>query len=121
MQDSLYKASHVHRNVAETDFQFERTHPGEVYFPWDPLAALMASGKLYHFDYGVEDRILAGFPPSDEQLHAWIPANAQWIALPPEPCASFVMQSRLPEFAGGSGSSMDDLPGYILVKRHIVK
>ena len=48
-------------------------HPGEVYFPWNPLEHLVAEGRLYHFEYGVFDRILAGYPPTADHFRRYIP------------------------------------------------
>ena len=91
-------AMHVHQNGAEDDFRFERSHPGEAYFPWDTLAPLLASGKLYHFDFGVHDRILAGFGPSQEHIHAYLPAHMRMIVLSPYAYPSLDMLRLLPEF-----------------------
>jgi hypothetical protein len=67
----------------EAAFEFERARPGEVYFPWDPLAALLAENRFYHFEYGVIDRMYAGIRPSDEQLREGLPPRLRLMIYPP--------------------------------------
>jgi hypothetical protein len=59
-----------------------RKHPGEVYFPWHPLAHLAAEGKLYHFEYGVFDRGLAGFPVREDHFFRHIPPRTRLVCYP---------------------------------------
>lgn len=67
-------------NHTSLAYAFASRHPGAAYFPWQPLATLLAEGRLDHFEYGVFDRGLAGFPPSPEHLRAGVPPDARWIA-----------------------------------------
>ena len=53
--------------------RYLRKHREEVYFPWDPLVHLAVEGKPYHFEYGVFDRDLAGFPVRDDHFLRHIP------------------------------------------------
>lgn len=53
--------------------EFLRRHPGKAYFPWYPLATLLAEGRLDHFEYAVVDRFLAGAEPSREHVLAHVP------------------------------------------------
>jgi hypothetical protein len=108
-------AMHVHDNGAETDFRFECAHPGEAYFPWDALAPLLASGKLYHFDFGVHDRILAGYPPSDAHLHAWLPPKMRLFVIPYYPCRSLDTHTLLPEFREPAPTA--ELPNCLVLGR----
>jgi hypothetical protein len=55
-----------------------------VYFPWNPLEHLVVEGRLYHFEYGVYDRILAGYSPSFDHFVHDIPPHSQLICYPPE-------------------------------------
>lgn len=75
------------RGVAETwsqqAFEFERRHPGEVYFPSNPLATLMASGRGYHMDDGLYCRSVAGYVVSEEQLMRHLPEGASRVAFIP--------------------------------------
>ncbi len=65
--------------AADKAFYFLKAHPGEAYFPWNPLGHLMAEGKLYHFCYGVYDRKLADYPMSPEHLHSALPPKVKLI------------------------------------------
>ena len=58
-------------------------HPGDVYFPWNPLEHLVAEGRLYHFEYGVFDRILAGYPPTADHFRRYIPEHTRLVCYPP--------------------------------------
>ncbi len=64
-------------------FEFERRHPGEVYFPANPLAPLMVSGRLYHMDDGLYCRAVAGYPVTEEQFMRHLPEGASRIAFIP--------------------------------------
>lgn len=67
-------------------YAYLKAHPGEAYFPWNPLAALMAEGELYHSGYGALTRAQAGLPVGQEQWRAHLPASAQLLICPgPEP------------------------------------
>ena len=95
---------------------FAKKHPGEVYFPWHPLAGLMAEGRLYHFSYGLSDRELAGYPVSQEHFQRYIPAQTQYVALPEHAKrdAEYVFR-YLPDFS--RKVTADDLPGWTLYAR----
>lgn len=67
---------------AETAFQYEKLRPGRVYFPLNPLAVLLADGKLTHFDVSVGDRARAGFPITPAQFAAGLPPHYQLVAYP---------------------------------------
>jgi hypothetical protein len=58
---------------------YARRHPGELYFPWNPLRTLYTDGKLYPFSYGLTDRELAGFPVSEESFRKYLPANLREV------------------------------------------
>ena len=59
---------------------YVRQHPGELYFPWNPLIPLMAEGRAYHLGYGVYDRGLAGAPLSEQMFHAYLPEKLDGVA-----------------------------------------
>ena len=60
-----------------------RKHPGEAYFPWNPLEHLMVDGKLYHFEYGVYDRDLGGRPLTEEHFRRHVPPGIRLVCYPP--------------------------------------
>jgi hypothetical protein len=70
------------RCLSEEAFTFAREHPGRAYFPWDPLATLLAEGKMYHFEYGVLDRQQAGMPLPPARLAPDVPGAIEFIAYP---------------------------------------
>jgi hypothetical protein len=71
------------RTPAEIACRYEKSHPGRVYFPMNPLAVLLADGKLTHFGGALFDRERAGFPVTAEQFASGLPLRYQLIAYPP--------------------------------------
>jgi hypothetical protein len=67
---------------ADTAFRYEKLHPGRAYFPLNPLAVLLADGRLTHFDYSLADRERAGFPVTRAQFAAGLPPHYQLVAYP---------------------------------------
>ncbi len=63
-------------------YNFAKERPEQVYLPYDPLTTLLTDGKLYHFDYGLFDRRLAGREISREHFEAHIPARIRYILYP---------------------------------------
>jgi hypothetical protein len=84
------------RNSQQVAFEYDQRHPGEVYFPWQPLASLLAEGRLYHFEYGIFDRALGGDPPTEQHLRAHLPPAMRWIATTHKAGWTFTL---LPEFS----------------------
>jgi hypothetical protein len=66
-------------NAQEKAFRFAKAHPGEAIFPWNPLSTLYADGKVYHFEYGVYDRVFAGYPPKAEHFARHLPERLKYI------------------------------------------
>jgi hypothetical protein len=62
--------------------RFVRQHPGEAYFPWNPLAHLLSEGRLYHFAYGLFDRDLGGFPVDGDHLSRYVPEGCRVVCFP---------------------------------------
>jgi hypothetical protein len=84
------------KNPQQEAYRFARQHPGEAYFPWNPLSTLMAEGKLYHFEYGVFDRYLANVPPNN--LRRFVPPHAKYVMFHRR-SQSRDMLKYLPEFS----------------------
>ncbi len=63
-------------STTQVAYDYDRRHPGRAYFPMNPLAALLAEGRLTHFDPALLDRELAGFPINAGQLVAGLPSAA---------------------------------------------
>lgn len=94
-------------------YEFALKHPGELYFPWHPLASLMTEGKLYHFDYGLIDLKVSGYPMSDDHFRANIGSSIKGVAF-------YQPQSKdtlkfLPEFT--REAAIDELPGWVVYLR----
>jgi len=71
---NLYQIARVFRfNQQEAACQTVRQNPGLVYFPNNPLAHLMAEGKVYHLAYAMIDRRLGGYPVGEQHFRAHIP------------------------------------------------
>lgn len=100
-------------NPHQVAYNYARHHPGEAYFPWNPLSSLMAEGKLYHFEYALEDRLLAGYPVSNENFRSYIPSNINKIAFFGRN-DGYVMD-LLPEFSRKVEDN--DLPGWTVYQR----
>jgi hypothetical protein len=66
-------------NAQQQAYEFAKKHPGEAIFPWNPLSTLYADGQVYHFEYGVYDRVFAGFQPSQEHFRKHLPKNLKYI------------------------------------------
>lgn len=67
---------------SEAVMAFLNNHPGEAYFPWNPLEHLLVDGSLYHFHYGVYDRKIAGFIVRKEHFREHIPPDCRLVCLP---------------------------------------
>jgi hypothetical protein len=94
----LAQAMQPAQNDSEMAYLYEKAHPGDVYFPWNVEASLLASNKLYDFDYGVHDRILAGNAPNAAELKIGLPANMRAIAYPPQVVPSLDMLQLLAQY-----------------------
>jgi uncharacterized integral membrane protein len=104
-------------NVHEVALAYMKAHPGEAYFPWNPLASLMAEGKVYHFEYGVMDREWAGMPLSTDFFRRHVPQNANIVAFHPNPNDTHTMRvlELLPEFS--ERTTINELPGWIVYRK----
>ncbi len=106
------------QNISSNDqkvaYEYAKKYPGEAYFPNNPLSSLLAEGKLYHFNFGLIDRELAGFPVSREHFWAHIPADIRLVAFPKIYQNQAVMK-YLPEFS--KRVTIDELPGWIVYMR----
>ncbi|MEM1170762.1 MAG: hypothetical protein AAGJ08_17195 [Cyanobacteria bacterium P01_H01_bin.35] len=100
-------------NPQQVAYNYARHHPGEAYFPWNPLSSLMAEGKLYHFEYALEDRLLAGYPVNKENFKSYIPSNIQLLAFSNR--NDGYVKQFLPEFS--RQVKVDELPGWTVYMR----
>jgi hypothetical protein len=70
-------------NPQQQAYDFARAHPGEVWFPWNPLASLQAEGRLYHSEIGIWNRELVGMEMSEANLRRHLPPAMRWLAFRP--------------------------------------
>jgi hypothetical protein len=110
-------AMRVYQNPQQIAYDFVQRHPGQAYFPWNPLPVVMATGMLYHFDYGVAERLWSGLPVPADHYFAHIPANFEIIAYPPaygdaqqKAALSFLTDFR-------EAASIPELPGWTVFRR----
>ncbi len=106
--NSCRRLAEIPSNPQRAACEFARSHPREVYFPWFPLATLRAEGELYHFEWGIHDRELAGYPLGDEEIRAGLPARLRYVIL--EDRSRPDALARLPEFT--QGAEVPELPGF---------
>ncbi|MBE9116793.1 hypothetical protein IQ249_12875 [Lusitaniella coriacea LEGE 07157] len=98
---------------SQVAYRYAKNHPEEAYFPWQTLSTLMADGKMYHFEYGLFDLDLAGFPASEEQFYEYLPENMKIIAFLGRN-DGYVLK-RLPEFS--RKIEVEELPGWEVYAR----
>lgn len=98
---------------AEIAYNYAKKHSGEVYFPWHPLSHLLAENRMYHFEYGLIDRDLAGFPVSERHFRARIPTHLRFIAFHGRN-DGYVL-TLLPEFK--KQIEIKELPGWTVYTR----
>ncbi len=101
---------------SQAAFRFAREHPAEAYFPWHPMASLMAEGELYHAGYGLFDWTLADLPVSDERFRKHLPTGLRYVAFQQfgQEADREVMR-RLPEF--GCRAELEELAGWTVFER----
>lgn len=86
----------LHANPQQEAYEFARAHPGQAYFPWNPLSTLASDGELYHYEWAVVDRELAGQRMSDAHVRAHLPPRMEYVLFPPGEPRN--MLRYLPEF-----------------------
>ena len=101
-------------NPQDVAYRYAKAHPGDAYFPWNPLSGLMLDGKATHFEYGMVDRTLANFPPSPEHVRMFIPEHTRVVAFSPMRQAEWTI-TVLPEFK--RRVEIKELPGWICYER----
>ncbi len=112
----LRKSRDLAGNPSQIAYNYEKAHPGVAYFPWNPLAVLLAGGKLYHGDVALIDRELAGFGLNREQFQRHIPKDARLVAFPPDARPfSAILNDHLRGFEPAPGTV--ELPGWTVFQR----
>lgn len=104
----------LERNPEQQAFEFLLDNPGRAYFSWNPIAHIMAEGKVYHGDSGVWDRDISGYKPSDEYFREHIPPDFWYVAYH-ERYTTHYASLYLPEYSQPVG--VNGLDGWRVFKK----
>lgn len=80
---SLVTAHNPSRNEQEVAYRFSKRHPGEAYFPWNPLSNLMGEGRVYDFDCALFVREVTGHPITPLHVRANLAETVRYVCFPP--------------------------------------
>jgi len=109
----------VHENAPEAALRYELRHPGHAYFPCNPMASLLSNGRVYHVDFSVYDREIAGYPLTSHQYEAGLPSGFEVIAIPSgEQPRSRALQDML---AGYEQVADIELPGWTVYESRRIR
>lgn len=97
---------HPFTNPQQQAHDYLVANPGSVYFPWNPLAHLMAESRLVHYADGIITRASAGFPISQAEFEAGVGRTFVYVAAAPTRRNEWVQEHHLSEF-----SQRVELPG----------
>jgi hypothetical protein len=78
--ESLFKLDQ-RQSPSDQAYEYERLHPGRMYFPWQPLASLANSGPPRDFSYGLFDRDIAGYPVDPKEIESRLPRSLVGVAV----------------------------------------
>jgi hypothetical protein len=67
--------------IINKQYEYVVNNKGKVYFPWNPLYHLIAEHKFYHFDYGLADRQMSGYPITNKHFRDYIPENLEEVVV----------------------------------------
>jgi len=102
-------------SLTDAAYEYAKRHPGEAYFPDNPLASLLAEGKLYHSGCGLTDREMTGFKISLEHFMKYVPSNIKIVARPHGSPFIYEMMDYPPGFS--KRINLEELPGWIVYTR----
>ena len=105
-------------NPLEAAFEYEKKYPGKAYFPWNTLSVLMAGGKAYHAEDGLISLRMAGMKLPSPQSRAFLPADANLVALPPNYPTNWTKGLVLEYLSDYRRRvAVDELPGWTVFER----
>jgi hypothetical protein len=78
------------------------------------MASLLSNGKVYHVDFSVYDREIAGYPLTSHQFEAGLPSGFTVVAIPPgEQPQSSALRDMLARYEQVADT---ELPGWTVYK-----
>jgi hypothetical protein len=107
-------------NPQEHAYAAARAHPGEIYFPWNPLATLLAENRLDNNEIGAWNRDLARSPIDDALWRSRLPPRLRLLASrPPRDAFTWLPPPtrRLPEFT--EPATVAGLEGWTVLARPV--
>ena len=103
-------------NPQQHAYRAALAHPGEIDFPWNPLATLLAEGRLDNNEIGAWNRDLAGVPIPKALWRRWLPPRMRLLAFRP-PTGAFAWlpepTGRVPEYT--EPTSLPGLAGWTVL------
>lgn len=87
-----------------------KAHPGQIYFPWHPVANYLAEDRCYNQVRGIVDWHLAELPLDAERFNQGLPANLRYFALRSGSDGFRIRELHLPDFK--YKTKLDALPGW---------
>lgn len=109
-------ASALRKSPSERVEQYDRAHPGQVYFPFNPVAVYFAEGRFYNTDWGMENRARAGFATPEAEFREGAPRAARLLAYPIAPTSGpgYILQKYFPAAAQIQQAKLEDFFVYSL-------
>ena len=80
--DAAWKAKMRHTPSGITAYEFDKEHPGQVYFPFNPISVYLAEHRFYTTEWGVVNLWLAYQQFTPQELLKFAPENARYVAAP---------------------------------------
>ena len=96
-------------NPETAAYYYVKNHPGEAYFPANPLAHILGESQVYHVEIGVEARVSSGLKIDRSHLARYMPPRPRFIATYRREDVNAV-HALTGEFS--RPASVDDLPGW---------
>jgi hypothetical protein len=98
-------------NPQETIYRYDKNHEDVIYFPWNNLSTLLATGHLYHFEWGIYDRREANMTLSPEQLRRHLPQHLMAVGFSPLHQSEYALE-LFPK--ARARIAVDELPGFLV-------
>ncbi|MBN1871983.1 MAG: hypothetical protein JW800_05360, partial [Candidatus Omnitrophica bacterium] len=106
------------KNNEKVAYDYAIKHPDQIYLPANPLAGIMADGRLYHSLSGIREREWAGFQIDRECFMSNVPQDMRQVAFPKYAFledAREYMEAYLKEFS--NETQIGELSGWIVYEK----